>query len=309
MWPTEYSRSDNKWCLRQGHRAFQLLVLAHTLQRSQMSYCVDPKDIPKEQGRRREEQKYQRGKEKTECTQNNKNVNPVRARVASCSFWPSRWFEAWGFSPLEECLIKLLILHDTPLLLIPQTPHPCPYISSQKSLVFPWTFRNTIQTYCLISSRRNLWWHRDKKTTSEKIGSLSKSQECQRQDLNGTIRLSSLCPLWNLLNLGHPGARPDSRAPQHSLQSSVKCRQLWFCCWQTSADSCSGRRHSKGIHMPSESWNALCFIKATSKHLETYLRNTEAILTFTLKMWFLASRVKVKCWGCETNVFEEVMCW
>lgn len=63
-----------------------------------------------------------------------------------------------------------------------------------------------------------------------------------------------------------------------------------------------------GIFRPWESWNASCFIKVTSKHIETHLRNTDVILTFILKIWSLASRVKVKSWGPESNAYlEDVM--
>lgn len=120
--------------------------------------------------------------------------------------------------------------------------------------------------------------------------------------LKWNYQTSNLCPLLNLLNSDLPEAKTDSQAAQHCLCPQLSADNPGFT-GQSFAVSWRRRRHSIAIYTPCESWNALCFIKITSKHLEPHLGNTEAILTFILKVRTSASRVKVKCWAFKTKVF------
>lgn len=124
--------------------------------------CVDSKGIPREQGRRREGQR-----------EGNRNVTPVRQE------WPAVRYDAAHQDGLRQeksvhwrsisWNSSFLTTHPTS---DPSPPHP--HVFSQKSLVFPGTFRNTTQAYCLVSSGRKLWWHRNEETSP------TKDRECAR---------------------------------------------------------------------------------------------------------------------------------
>lgn len=170
MWPTEYSRGDNKWCLdvwrkgvRQGHKSIPTCCLdSYTPEKPRCCAVWIPKSSPENK------RGGERDREKT-----------TEMWPQSGQEWPAVRYDAAHQDDLrhEDSLHWRSISWNSSFL----TTHPTsdssplhPHVFFQKSLVFPGTFRNTIQAYCLVSSGRKLWPHRNEETSP------TKDRECVR---------------------------------------------------------------------------------------------------------------------------------
>lgn len=170
MWPTEYSRDDNKRCPRQGPERIPACspdlctlekpgIMLYGFQRHPKNKGGDERD--------REKGEYQRGKEKSRMYTKQQKCDPNRGK--NVRYDPAHQDDytlPWGmrilFTGEHETPDFCLQPNSDPLPPTSYTPasHPTtshPYLSSQRTPLSSFVLSGTLfQNYCLVSLGRDL---------------------------------------------------------------------------------------------------------------------------------------------------------